>query len=109
MGGRTYFGNGINLNTIEAADYPSVESLKNINAIDDAILSFVKLENKCVIASLARNAGAGGVMMTCAADFTISNQSIVLNPGYAAMGLYGSEYWTYFYVNRAKVSTWFSR
>jgi putative two-component system hydrogenase maturation factor HypX/HoxX len=102
MGGRTYFGNGINLNTIEAADYPSVESLKNINAIDDVILEFVKLEDKCVVASLSRNAGAGGVMMTCAADFTISNQSIVLNPGYAAMGLYGSEYWTYFYVNRAK-------
>ena len=40
--------------------------------------------------------------MACAADIVISNESIVLNPGYANMGLYGSEYWTYFYVNRAK-------
>ena len=102
IGGRTYFSNGINLNTIEAADNPAEESMKNIVAMDDFILSFVKLTDKCIIASLSRNAGAGGVMMTCAADLVISNSAIVLNPGYDSMGLFGSEYWTHFYVNRAK-------
>ena len=68
MGGSTYFCNGINLNTIEAAQNPAEESWLNINAIDDVILEFSKLKSKCIVANLARNAGAGGVMMALAAD-----------------------------------------
>ena len=101
MGGNTYFCNGINLNTIEAAQNPAEESWLNINAIDDVILEFSKLKSKCIIANLARNAGAGGVMMALAADIVLSNREIILNPAYSGMGLYGSEYWTYFFPERA--------
>jgi len=101
MGGSTYFGNGINLNTIEAAQNPAEESWLNINAIDDVILEFSKLKSKCIVANLARNAGAGGVMMALAADIVLSNREIILNPAYSGMGLYGSEYWTYFFPERA--------
>ena len=135
MGGRTYFCNGINLNTIEvitgqitgqnsgttfsafrsgakdsktqqynhliqAAKNPSEESWLNINAIDDVILEFLKIKSKCIVANLARNAGAGGVMMALAADIVLSNKEIILNPAYSGMGLYGSEYWTYFFPER---------
>jgi len=101
MGGRTYFGNGINLNTIEAAENSSKESWNNINAIDDVILEFSKLTDKCIVTSLARNAGAGGVMMALAADLVLSNKEIILNPAYSGMGLFGSEYWTFFFPERA--------
>ena len=88
MGGSTYFCNGINLNTIEAAHNPAEESWLNINAIDDVILEFLKLKSKCIIANLARNAGAGGVMMALAVDIVLSNREIIFNPAYSGMGLY---------------------
>ena len=75
--------------------------MKNINAIDDVILAFLKLTGKCIVASLARNAGAGGLMMALAADLVVSNKEIILNPAYMGMGLFGSEYWTYFFPMRA--------
>ena len=41
------------------------------------------------------NAGAGGVMLALGADRVIARDTVVLNPHYQTMGLYGSEYWTY--------------
>ena len=73
----------------------------NINAIDDVILEFSKIKDKCIVSNLARNAGAGGVMMALAADLVLSNKEIILNPAYSGMGLFGSEYWTYFFPERA--------
>ena len=38
--------------------------------------------------------------MALADDIVLSNREIILNPAYSGMGLYGSEYWTYFFPER---------
>ena len=48
-----------------------------------------------VVAAVAGNAGAGGVMLALGADRVLLRDGVVLNPHYRTMGLYGSEYWTY--------------
>ena len=35
-----------------------------------------------------------------AADFVWTHRNVILNPHYKSMGLYGSEYWTYFLPKR---------
>eukprot|EP01025_Chloroclados_australasicus_P019709 TRINITY_DN2076_c0_g1_i1.p1 TRINITY_DN2076_c0_g1~~TRINITY_DN2076_c0_g1_i1.p1 ORF type:complete len:689 (-),score=67.38 TRINITY_DN2076_c0_g1_i1:1555-3621(-) len=94
MGGHDFFSNGVNLNTIEAAEDPAQESWLNINAIDDFVLR-VLLSTKITVSAIQGNAGAGGAMMAIAADYVWTHGSVVLNPSYNAMHLYGSEYWTY--------------
>jgi len=95
-GGRDFFSNGIHLNLIEAADDPAEESWRNINAMDDLVLSILTATDHFTIASLYGSAGAGGVMLALAADRVFAREGIVLNPHYKGMGgLYGSEYWTY--------------
>ncbi len=95
MGGPRYFSNGIHLNVIEAAADPAKESWDNIVAIDDCIKQLLQCSNKLTVAALHGNAGAGGAMMALAADQVWMADSVVLNPSYAAMNLFGSEYWTY--------------
>ena len=96
MGGRDFFSNGINLNTIEAADDPADESWRNIVAIDDFVLEILHTMSHLTVAALRGNAGAGGAMMALAADFAYARSGAILNPHYRSMGgLYGSEYWTY--------------
>lgn len=95
MGGFNFFSNGINLNTIEAADDPAKESWDNINAIDDVILPILTCKSRWTISALQGNAGAGGVMAALAADNVVAHPDVVLNPSYKAMNLYGSEYWTF--------------
>ncbi|CAF4095655.1 unnamed protein product [Adineta steineri] len=94
-GGRSYFSNGIHLNVIEAAEDKYIESYANINALNDVILKIMSMKNKITISALQGNAGAGGVMMSLAADYVYANSEVVLNPHYRTMGLFGSEYWTY--------------
>jgi len=90
------FSNGIHLNVIEAAPDPAAESWRNINAIDDLILEILATETHLVVAAMAGNAGAGGVILALAADRVWARDGVVLNPHYKGMGgLYGSEYWTY--------------
>lgn len=100
MGGSHYFSNGIDLNSIEAAQCPTTASWININAINDIIQAFTQQTDIVTVAALRRNAGAGGAMMAAACDHVISNGSVVLNPSYKAMHLHGSEYWTYFLARR---------
>ena len=96
MGGRDFFCNGINLNTIEAADDPAEESWRNITAMDDFVLEVLNTMSQLTIAALRGNAGAGGALMALAADRVYARRGVVLNPHYKGMGgLYGSEYWTY--------------
>ncbi|WP_063063251.1 hydrogenase maturation protein [Nocardia violaceofusca] len=92
---RDFFSNGIHLNVIEAAADPAEESWRNINAIDDVVEAILTTTDKLVIAALAGNAAAGGVMLALAADHVWCRESVVLNPHYRLMGLHGSEYWTY--------------
>ncbi|MFF4623294.1 enoyl-CoA hydratase-related protein [Nonomuraea jabiensis] len=93
-GGET-FSNGIHLNVIEASRHPEVEAWANINAINGVCREIVGCTSQLVVTSIGGNAGAGGVMMGLGADRVIIRESVVLNPHYRTMGLFGSEYWTY--------------
>lgn len=92
---RDFFSNGIHLNVIEAADDSAEESWRNINAMNDLVEAILTTTDILVIAALTGNAAAGGVMLALAADEVWCRESVVLNPHYRLMGLYGSEYWTY--------------
>jgi putative two-component system hydrogenase maturation factor HypX/HoxX len=94
-GPRDFFGNGIHLNVIEAAEDPAAESWRNINAIDDLVEAILTTTGKLTVAALAGNAAAGGLMLALAADHIWCRAGAVLNPHYKLMGLHGSEYWTY--------------
>ena len=94
-GPRDFFGNGIHLNVIEAADDPAAESWRNINAIDDLVEAILTTTGKLTVAAVAGNAAAGGLMLALAADQVWCRAGAVLNPHYRLMGLHGSEYWTY--------------
>jgi len=92
---RDFFGNGIDLNMIEAAADPAEESWRNINAIDDLVEAILTSTGQLTVAALAGNAAAGGLMLALAADQVWCRGGAVLNPHYRLMGLHGSEYWTY--------------
>ncbi|MEV0824850.1 enoyl-CoA hydratase-related protein [Nonomuraea rubra] len=93
--GGEVFSNGIHLNVIEAARHPELEAWMNINAINAVCREIVGCTSQLVVTSIGGNAGAGGVMMGLGADRVIVRDSVVLNPHYRTMGLFGSEYWTY--------------
>lgn len=96
LGGRDFWSNGIDLNTIEASADPAEESWRNINAMNDLVLEILDTMSHFVIAGMRGNAGAGGAILALAADQVYARSGIVLNPHYRSMGdLYGSEYWTY--------------
>jgi putative two-component system hydrogenase maturation factor HypX/HoxX len=95
MGGRDLWSNGIDLNAIEAAASPELESWININAMDDLVREIITTDSHWVISALAGNAGAGGVTLALGTDTVYARTGIVLNPHYQGMSLYGSEYWTY--------------
>ncbi|MEU8512774.1 hydrogenase maturation protein [Kitasatospora sp. NPDC048722] len=94
-GGRDFFSNGIHLNVIEAAQDPAAESWANITAMDDLVAEVLTTTDRLVVAAVAGNAAAGGLMLALAADEVWCRGGSVLNPHYRLMGLYGSEYWTY--------------
>ena len=104
-GSKNYFSNGINLNTIQAATDIAQESWNNINAINDCVKSVFSMYDKVTVAYVEGNAGAGGAMMPLAADFVFVNPGSMMNPHYKGMGLYGSEYWTYFLTKRVGQET----
>lgn len=95
LGGDDFWGNGIHLTQIEAADSAARESWDNINAMDDLVREIIDNRTQVTIAALGNNAGAGGAIMPLACDRVWCRDGVVLNPHYATMGLYGSEYWTY--------------
>ena len=98
-GGYNFFSNGINLNTIEGSADPVKESTNNINAINDVVRSIANSQ-KVTIAAIQGNAGAGGFMMSLAADLVVARRGVVLNPHYRRMHLTGSEYHSYFLPKR---------
>ncbi|GAA3626937.1 enoyl-CoA hydratase-related protein [Nonomuraea rosea] len=93
--GGEVFSNGIHLNVIEASRHPELEAWMNINAINGVCREVIGCTGQLVVASLGGNAGAGGVMMGLGADRVVVRESVVLNPHYRTMGLFGSEFWTY--------------
>ena len=96
LGGHRYFSNGIDLNTIEAAENPVEQSQKYIHAINDLIqYIMMDLTDKIVLSVLRGHAGAGGAMLSQAGDFVFIHENSLVNPHYKIMGLHGSEYWTF--------------
>jgi putative two-component system hydrogenase maturation factor HypX/HoxX len=95
MGGKSFWSNGIHLNMIENASDPAIESWNNINAIDDVVLAMLTTQDRLTVSAIGANAGAGGIMLALASDHVFVRSGVVLNPHYKAMGLHGSEYWTY--------------
>ncbi|KAG8715807.1 hypothetical protein FRC11_014802 [Ceratobasidium sp. 423] len=129
MGG-SYFSNGIALNTVEGSEDPSLEGWKNINAINDVVelvISDSSVHAKrlaknpkvadafkplfrgrslaergiVTVASVRSNVAAGGFAVATAADIVLCSESAVINPHYRGVGLYGSEFHSYSFYERA--------
>ncbi len=95
VGGMDFFSNGIHLNILEDSQKQGEDGWANINAMNDLIRSILFADEIVTVASLARNAGAGGVFLALACDFVVAREGVVLNPHYKTLGLTGSEYHTY--------------
>jgi putative two-component system hydrogenase maturation factor HypX/HoxX len=95
MGGADFFSNGIHLNILEDSKKQGEDGWSNINAMNDLLRSVLSASDVLTVASLEKNAGAGGVFLALACDYTISKEGVVLNPHYKTLGLSGSEYHTY--------------
>jgi len=95
VGGMDFFSNGIHLNILEDSKKQGEDGWANINAMNDLIKSILYADEIITVASLARNAGAGGVFLGLACDYVIAKEGVVLNPHYKTLGLSGSEYHTY--------------
>ena len=95
IGAEEFFSNGIHLNILEDSKKQDEDGWSNINAINDLIKSIIFSDELITVASLHRNAGAGGVFLALACDYVVASESCVLNPHYKTMGLSGSEYHTY--------------
>ncbi len=95
-GGADFFGNGLDLNRIEAADSPADESWRNIHAMDDLCKAIIETDSHLTVSAMQGNTGAGGAFLALAADQVWARDGVILNPHYKNMGnLFGSEYWTY--------------
>ncbi|WP_457748144.1 enoyl-CoA hydratase-related protein [Sulfurimonas sp.] len=95
MGGDDFFSNGIHLNILEESKKNGEDGWSNINAMNDLIESVLFADDIITVASLSKNAGAGGVFLAIACDFIVMQEDVVLNPHYKTMGLSGSEYHSY--------------
>jgi len=94
-GGDDFFSNGINLNILEDSAKNGEDGWSNINAINDLVRSIIFSPEVITVASLDKNAGAGGVFLATACDFVVGQDGRILNPRYKTLGLSGSEYHTY--------------
>ncbi len=95
MGGLDFFSNGIHLNILEDSHKQGEDGWSNINAMNDLIASIIDADEVVTVASLHRNAGAGGLFLALACDIIVAQEGVVLNPHYKTLGLSGSEYHTY--------------
>jgi putative two-component system hydrogenase maturation factor HypX/HoxX len=90
-----FFSNGIHLNILEDSQKQGEDGWENINAMNNLIRSILFADEIVTIASIARNAGAGGVFLALACDYVAARDGVVLNPHYKTLGLTGSEYHTW--------------
>jgi len=95
MGGADFFSNGIHLNILEDSKKNGEDGWSNINAMNDLVKSVLFADDVITVASLEKNAGAGGVFLALACDYVVAREGVVLNPHYKTLGLSGSEYHTY--------------
>jgi putative two-component system hydrogenase maturation factor HypX/HoxX len=94
-GGDDFFSNGINLNILEDSEKNGEDGWSNINAINDLVKSIIFSSEVITVASVEKNAGAGGVFLATACDFVVASNMTIFNPHYKTLGLSGSEYHTY--------------
>jgi len=95
MGGVDFFSNGIHLNILQDSKKQGEDGWSNINAMNNLVKSVLMAEDVITIASLGKNAGAGGVFLALACDYVVAKEGVVLNPHYKTLGLSGSEYHTF--------------
>lgn len=95
IGAQDFFSNGIHLNILEDSKKQGEDGWSNINAMNDLIKSIIFADDVITVASLHKNAGAGGVFLALACDYVVAREGVVLNPHYKTLGLSGSEYHTY--------------
>ncbi|MCK9490640.1 MAG: hydrogenase maturation protein [Sulfurimonas sp.] len=95
MGGVDFFSNGIHLNILQDSKKQGEDGWSNINAMNDLVRSILYADDVITVASLGKNAGAGGVFLALACDYVIAKEGVVLNPHYKTLGLSGSEYHTF--------------
>jgi len=95
MGGLDFFSNGIHLNILEDSKKNGEDGWSNINAMNDLVGAVLQADDVVTVASLEKNAGAGGVFLALACDVVVAKEGVVLNPHYKTLGLSGSEYHTY--------------
>ncbi|QOP43387.1 hydrogenase [Sulfurimonas sediminis] len=95
MGGEDFFSNGIHLNILEDSKKNGEDGWSNINAMNDLVKSILFADEVITVASLSKNAGAGGVFLALACDYVVACNEVVLNPHYKTLGLSGSEYHSY--------------
>ena len=95
IGAAEFFSNGIHLNILEDSKKQGEDGWSNINAMNDLIKSIIFSDEIITVASLHKNAGAGGVFLALACDYVVASKNTVLNPHYKTLGLSGSEYHTY--------------
>ncbi len=95
MGGEDFFSNGLHLNLLEDSKKNGEDGWSNINAMNNLVKSILFADDVVTVASLHKNAGAGGVFLALACDYAVADENVVLNPHYKTLGLSGSEYHTY--------------
>ncbi len=95
MGGEDFFSNGIHLNILEDSKKNGEDGWSNINAMNDLVKSVLFADDVVTVASLHKNAGAGGVFLALACDYVVAKEGVVLNPHYKTLSLSGSEYHSY--------------
>lgn len=95
IGAEEFFSNGIHLNILEDSKKQGEDGWSNINAMNDLIKSIIYSDEIITVASLHKNAGAGGVFLALACDYVVASKTSVLNPHYKTLGLSGSEYHTF--------------
>ena len=95
IGAEEFFSNGIHLNILQDSKKQGEDGWSNINAMNDLVKSILFADDVVTVASLHKNAGAGGVFLALACDYVLATQSCVLNPHYKTLGLSGSEYHTH--------------
>ncbi len=95
IGAEEFFSNGIHLNVLEDSKKQGEDGWSNINAMNDVVKSIIFSDEVITVASLHKNAGAGGVFLALACDYVVASEATVLNPHYKTLGLSGSEYHTY--------------
>jgi putative two-component system protein, hydrogenase maturation factor HypX/HoxX len=94
-GGSFAFHNGMDFNSIHASVNPFGTAWATMNAMNDLVRDMLTCTSKVVISAISGSASAGGVMSSLASDLVWTHGDVVFNPHYKAMGVHGSDYWTY--------------